>query len=946
MESKNSIGRSLGSTLTSIKTKGGEVLGATARFLRWSINPVKNFFSYLVGRSQKDDAQGASLSSKESDVHLSSRHVTVSNGSTKTIAKKTANDAASTSNNEVLLENKYQKSKQFIVSAATEMLRTEEEWKIAHEAAGFLNKELSGLLSRLPKVSLEDSRGVLEAYYRLTLLSPESLPKRHDVHKAIRKFEEHFQNTRQSDGFTDLKIAVGLSSLHHIRAVLGTQDFQKLLKRCKPNSELRKVWRNVLKPIVDNVTSLKQSIHGHPREVVSAKDYHLIWECKDCLGDEFHHRVLKVSTQLTYAVKDVHRKMRQLPDKLRNLNIENVDMDFKLYERLQSNWTPEQKEKSQDFKELEARCKGYRDLIAEGRAALLDLQLNQGRRWDLNLLSQKMRYGLLDIYDFNRNDQMFKNLLELDRLKGPQVDLGQLDWIIAQNNKAKIHPNVAIEGGGPTGLTLAFTQFQEGANVSVFEKRSTQYNRVPVVRLDPKWMDMLKFYLGEHFYDMFGQDGEPGKGVIRPDGFGEIVMHRLEEGLNHRLTELMARNYEHTSQSHDSRKAKIERLAAYEMTDVESGENGFTVQAKYNPKYDPSPFANREKPVPVGYQPPEALVSRPVDLVICAGGKNSQLRNKYMEDQIVTDAQSYGVCSWEGPKDQPIANARLNTFPDFRGVVVLDKEFQQFFREQMKFQLDQIKGLSADERQALSQLSDENSRFVRELALSLESSSTRQIALQTRCFENKNLVYIGMEIPEEFIQFRQDVKNEFATLPVPEFDQNGVKRSADDQQEWRHKRADSLQKALSKAWFQTVAHSYGIDQSMGITEEKINGPFAGTFSVQQHRVKKNVIEQRSGSHNVVITAAGDAAASPHFMRYSGLTGARENALHLQKYTRELSNRQSPNSRQDDRTRRVALKTLEEKQQRTGDFVIQRGEAFLGKPSRLRRWLGVYRASKE
>ncbi|WP_419834626.1 hypothetical protein [Endozoicomonas atrinae] len=183
-----------------------------------------------------------------------------------------------------------------------------------------------------------------------------------------------------------------------------------------------------------------------------------------------------------------------------------------------------------------------------------------------------------------------------------------------------------------------------------------------------------------------------------------------------------------------------------------------------------------------------------------------------------------------------------------------------------------------------------------------------------------------------------------AVLPVPEFDQKGVKRSEADHKKWRDQRAANVQKALSKAWFQTVAHSYGIDQSLGVTADKINGSFAAVFPVQQHRVKKNVVEKKSGSRKVVITVAGDAAASPHFMRYSGLTRARENALHLQNYTKTVSRLGSQGSQGNSSARSVALEVLEKEQQRTGDFVIKRGEIFLGKQSRIKQLLGRYSRS--
>ena len=59
-----------------------------------------------------------------------------------------------------------------IVSSQDTILINPKERKIFREAAGFLKKELSRLLSRLPRVTLDDSREVLKAYYKLIILSP------------------------------------------------------------------------------------------------------------------------------------------------------------------------------------------------------------------------------------------------------------------------------------------------------------------------------------------------------------------------------------------------------------------------------------------------------------------------------------------------------------------------------------------------------------------------------------------------------------------------------------------------------------------------------------------------------------------------------------------------------------------------------------------------------
>ena len=814
--------------------------------------------------------------------------------------------------------------------------RRDVEWEFTREAGRLLRKEFSELLDRLPNVSVEDTRKVLKAYYQITMVLAEGLPDDDQAHRAINELAYHFYKTGQKYEFSDLRSAIGRSVAHELREKLEEDHYKRLVcraSRSHPDSHCLDAWHRTFYPILNRGISYARSIHGHRGELISAKDVALIMDSRELFtsNDEDYdltNRLDLLNQQLEVDALRIKSRTNKLPDELKTLDLDWVEQDFKQFELLQDTSTVEQQEQNPEFIKLAARCKAHRALIAQGRAVLLDIQLNEGRRWDLESFTKLEGYAS----DTNHNQQMLKKLLELDRLRGPQVDLAQLDWLIAQNLNAQKHLNVAVEGAGPTGLTLAFTQFQEGANVSVFEKRSTECNQQQVVRLDPKWMDMLKFYLGEHFYDMFGQDGQPGKGIVRPDGFGEIASDQLENALNHRLNELMARKYEQTSQSSDQQEVGVERLAGYEMKALEESEEGFTVKAQYNPEHAPSSLANGQKNSPADDQKPETMLSRPVDLVICAGGQNSHIRSEYMEDRVVTDSKSYAVGSWEGTKDQPIANDRLDTFPDYRGMLVFDQKFQQFFRERLKSQLDKIEGLNEHERYVLDKQFSEDSKNIIEL-----ETATLGRAVRTRCLENKNQVSIGIELPEEFNQFCQNIQKQMAALPAREFDQNGVKRSKADQEAWPEQRAAKVQKALSKALLQTAAHSYDLDSSLGITEEKINDSSAAIFPVQQHRVRKNVVKKKSGSHKVVITAAGDAAASHHFMSGTGLTGARENVLHLQNYTKDVSRQENP--KVDQKTQRLALDYLEMHQKGVRDFVIEQGEDFLGEPSVFKRLLG-------
>src|SRR5262249_22288884 len=137
------------------------------------------------------------------------------------------------------------------------------------------------------------------------------------------------------------------------------------------------------------------------------------------------------------------------------------------------------------------------------------------------------------------------------------------------------HPRVGIEGAGPTGLLLAITQFEAGSNVSLFEKRSGLYDRSQIVRLDTKWMAMLKFYLGEQYYKLFLDENH--KGVVREDGFGEITTMDLEAVLNIRLNELI-------SMLEPKDQSQLEIFAAHDVKQITHPgylKDNFSIVAEY-----------------------------------------------------------------------------------------------------------------------------------------------------------------------------------------------------------------------------------------------------------------------------------------------------------------------------------------------------------------------------
>ena len=860
MDPRNSIGQSVASVLTSIKTKGSEALGTTARFLQWSITPFKIFGNYLIGRSSSDNAQETSPSTEQA-TPLNTRRIDISD-------ENGVIEMEPINNTPIAMED--------IARAAIRPKKGETPEEIQELSAQYrkqktkeLDKIFSELLPRLPNVSLKDSRKALRAYYEFVMLheNPLPLPIGNKARTGIFELEKHFDKIGQFKDYENERDNQLRNIAHDIRSALTSKEFDKFMKTVAYDDirlslshktcQRRIYWQHTMEKVICGLYLRDPVVTGHKQERIYAGDVEFVQKHGETL--KCSEEAKKLLQGLKVAAANVNLAMKSLPDSFQNFDVGAAIEDLDAYGQLLHTLSAQEQNQSLVFQKLKARCKVHREIIAQGRAALLEIQQKEGLQWDLTVLARKMSK---ERSCSKENTLKFNKLLEIKPLQGEMIDLAQLDWMIAKNNRGHNPMNVAIEGSGPTALMLALTQFASGANVSLIEKQSSEYERRQIIRLDPVWMAQLEFYLGQKFRDLFGEKGRPGKGTIRSDGYGEIAIHRLQEALSLRVEELMARHDKLSSKSGEPQKNKVERFADYEMTSVEDSEGGYIVKAKDVLK-------------------PEAAISRPVDMVICASDDKSPIRKQYFKDKTVKGTGNYGICSWEGSKEQPITNDRLKTFSDFRRVVVFDQQFQTSFQEEMKSQIDAIEGLDDDEKQCLKEQTGEQSASVLKL-----KKSTLGRAMQTQCTENKNQISIGMTLPEEFTQFCQKVQKQLAAVPVREIDQNFELRSKSDKKKWRDQRAADVQKALTKAWFQTVARSYGIDQSMGVTQDKIHDSSVAVFPAQQHGVKKNVIEKSAGSHKVLITAAGDAATTRHFMSGSGWTGAREGVQHLEWFTNE------------------------------------------------------------
>lgn len=802
---------------------------------------------------------------------------------------------------------------------------------LVHADSSFLNEEL--LINKPSALARESDKFLkrFQAGQAVTLFDSKpflvyelskSLDKGMDSKTALffdtmhQELTEYYARTHQKGGFEELEVAARQSVfLTMIQNPELLKELNQKLCEGKDTVQIRQ-YIQLCQQVLNDIklkNNEQPSIHGHPRDLFNEKDLKIIKAIKQNRNypaklkrAEYPRIVQAIRSEAKTLFRLIRSKLKEADQELAKYSslfatLENLDI-----EKIQN-------QSSTRLSNNEVK------IVLEAKASLMNINLAAGRNFELSFLVKSQMIN-------PEYKTGLQNLLALDDIHGESIDLALLKHIIDEHNQASVHPKVAVEGGGPTGLLMAITQFQAGADVTLFEKRSTFYDRTQIVRLDPKWMSILKFYLGEEYYHLF--EGENHRGVIRPDAFGEIATAFLEEALHNQLTKLISM-LKHA----EGKIPPMERLAAYEMVRVEAPkEEGqrFRIVAEYNKDYDPSnvildsEFNLNRVPPTQTIDPCPEQIEREIDAIICAGGKSSPMKEKFLSSSIaVTEQKYYGVSSWLA---QPIAGhpyndvhcfpgqnpSRFDMFQDFRGMVYLDESFRinylnklfdDFNHEDFHYLEDTLKDAVLDFLTTNEALSD----FI--------ANGPQEPYVQTRTFENYGLIYVGMEVPGE-------LKNVMGSI-----DQKLTKivdlASAEDKKPLKIQK-ELILKHFQHAWFQNVISQYGMDQKHGLSMDKLDKKFSTLFNVDQNRLHHDHFFSHieKGSSHLFVAAAGDANNSPHFMRYSGLTGAREDILGLQKWTKGMAFQNS------DRDQKALEAKLIEDWERTAEFVISRGKAFL------------------
>ncbi len=775
---------------------------------------------------------------------------------------------------------------------------------ICQHSKPMVERELYRLQSMMPSVDLFQAYTFLAAVEALVITDSEQattfLPFRDEL-------LQHFADTRQSGSLKALRNRITLRVLTEIRPSI---------KQLKQATASKASGLSLLIDHMEEIIYGPGSFTGDQPELINNDMERLLIRLQE--AEPHNKRLAKMHALMTskrqQAIKTamLHPSFQAMEKQLENFATEAIAADLtqintqyaelekrqleitKLQQQMHEHpeeqtrlsletLTAELKKARQQYDQLLQAKRPVLNALVQGMAERHRLQATLGGQWNMPDLAHHTDTDL-------RFHKMHETLAQWSTLKTPALGDVQLAQIQAQHNQVPHHPKVVIEGGGPTGLLQAIKAYQVGADVTLLEKRDTLYNRPQILRLDAQWLNDLRFYLSAEQYDALfdtTNTGQPntepehynhGTGYLSTTGAGHILTHKLEETLHTRLSEMISLEQQSLGQ-----KNHLQRLAAHQVTGVEppaKNKNHYQVVYEYQPKYDPA------QP-----QTSASEIKRlEADVVIVAGGRSSTLRQQFFNPAVATVSSNYGVASWTNThrSDRTPAEAE-----NIQQMLVMDTPFLDRYHNQLLESLNPVTGhvgasLSANARTALidilqindkalttltEQLSEQDATEDKALLTDLHAASqtlsdegiasslerTKGKLCQLRAFENRNTNYLGMEIPAAIDDWFQHTEKTLQNTPNISAQERKV-----------------ILQLVKELWFQSVADHKGLSERYNAHFESLDHKFTTTFPVAQETLGQNYswLQQDKNDNGLLILPIGDAAATPHFMSASGLSGGR------------------------------------------------------------------------
>jgi hypothetical protein len=229
----------------------------------------------------------------------------------------------------------------------------------------------------------------------------------------------------------------------------------------------------------------------------------------------------------------------------------------------------------------------------------------------------------LDIFDFMELPawKELKCIFELSKIQSASLDhiVNEDIWkdhLSNRKNKmaAGLH-HVVIEGAGPNGLLAAFQLFRAGMDIALVNDR-VDYTRPQMVMFDHNWMCSFRYFLGTKFNQIFHSPG------LINDEHGFIGIRFAEQAMKKRLEQL----------AEFVREKKNCNSVGCLGSLMGKKEVGGTLDLLYGYKVDGLEAAPTTEDKNIyaklikNGQDGELTKRIPVDLFLCMGGANDQLR--------------------------------------------------------------------------------------------------------------------------------------------------------------------------------------------------------------------------------------------------------------------------------------------------------------------------------
>ena len=729
--------------------------------------------------------------------------------------------------------------------------------------AEMLEDERKSLEQKLPNINLGEAEKFLWLFYTCEFLEKGSsddsddLKTRLDVDFAMAGLTSHYQQLKNKQMWRAIRM---------LKIDMPPEIFTQCLNEMSEISTPQrfKLTQNLVTHIQENSFRAIPSHNGDSGKRVDSIQLEFLEQVKDIdelmeeLGFEIddpdesdeplmvRSQEFDVRAQLTdelEAYSTEHESFIQLVDQLKEVDPSSVR------ERAKTGQTLTREELS---------------TIVAAKKQKLEITQTLGRKWGDSLL--------LDGRNWPDDDarQTLLKLYDLASLDSPAISSAMSSWILEQHQKTDYHPQVVIDGSSFQGLLAVLTQVEAGADVILLPSSEPDFSPAEIIRLDPQWIEALRFHLGGQFDQLFTyvpalQYEGNSSGLIHSDGYGEISAGVLQQALWNQISALT---------KHDT--CPLTVVTNTRVSDIEEpdqDDDRYLVHLEHRSNTG----SNRTK--------------IPADLLICAQKTPDLLYANYLKTDSPTD-QTQTVAN-KGAQPKPLErlacrcafllpqSPTLTTPPGSRpfDTLVPDKPFRQSLVRNILDKLGHnapaLPGVREDIQKGI-QLSLIQSRegFSPEYKLSrdlekLHLSMKEKMHLKTVRCENRNSFQLDMELPPALCHFLNKAKENLEFLrATPE-------------------EIDIIHRQILAAWFETVSVQIQLPKR-GIRPDNLRQESLSTYSPEKTFLEPPEHTMESHNSTLTITAIGPAAVHNPLRPEASQTAAREYVFNCQALTRKLA----------------------------------------------------------